>query len=747
MQEHNGKLLKRFRQNEKLSRENVAKILNVPVSTIFKIENGEYVPSESELRNLLHSYKVKVKKHCSECVREPIRTAYLSLDFEKICQKKLGIERRRYIGNKAKLADWIFKILDQEMPNAKSFCDLFAGTGIIASRAIEKYDQIFVNDILSSNSTIYRAFFGDGDFDEEKILDIIEQYNKINLLSLPENYFSKNYGGKFFENRLARWIGFVRQDIENLKFALTEKEYSILLASLIYSIDKYANTVGHFDAFFKKSSLTSYDFNLSMIDAKSCSMVKIFQMDANEFVKKIHADIVYLDPPYNSRQYCDAYHLYENLVCWKKPELSGVAMKFAQTDKKSVYCTKHAPEAFADLVKNIDAKIIVLSYNNMGEKGNGRSNAKISDEEILSILRSRGEVKVFTKSHRAFSAGKSTHKDNEERLFLCFCHNGKKNIPENIFDFEKKQPSSSNRFVQSPLNYTGGKFKLLPTLTSLFPQKITCFVDLFCGGGNVGVNMISDELFLNDIDENVILLLGLFRKFCGAEIIEKLEKNISRFGLSDSFRNGYAFYGCNVSGGLGNFNRNAFLDLRKYFNSLVEKNDDYFFALFTLVIFSFNNQIRFNNCEKFNLPVGKRDLNAKMRKKILDFSQKIRNKKIHFFTKSFLDFPIEDLPAGAFVYVDPPYLTTCATYNENARWTEKDEKDLLAFLNKLHLKGVNFAFSNILPKKNGGNMILANWLEENSQFKIHILNQDHSNANYQKKDRSRELKEILITNY
>ena len=109
---------------------------------------------------------------------------------------------------------------------------------------------------------------------------------------------------------------------------------------------------------------------------------------------------MYIDPPYNSRQYCDAYHLLENVARWEKPEVYGVAKKMKRDSVKSRYCTKSAPAAFEDLIKNIRAKYILLSYNNMAEKGS---------------------VKVFSESYKAFSTGKSNISDNAERLFLCTC--------------------------------------------------------------------------------------------------------------------------------------------------------------------------------------------------------------------------------------------------------------------------------------------------------------------------------------
>lgn len=163
-------------------------------------------------------------------------------------RKPISLENRRYIGSKAKLTEWIMTLIDSETENVSTFVDIFAGTASVSNQAIQKYNRIIINDILYSNSIIYRGFFGAGKWDESKLSEIIASYNLLNPDNLEENYFSENFGGKFYEHSTAKIIGYIRQDIEYMKPELTEKEYNILLTALIYGIDKIANTVGHFDA-------------------------------------------------------------------------------------------------------------------------------------------------------------------------------------------------------------------------------------------------------------------------------------------------------------------------------------------------------------------------------------------------------------------------------------------------------------------------------------------------------------------
>jgi len=145
---------------------------------------------------------------------------------------------------------------------------------------------------------------------------------------------------------------------------------------------------------------------------------EIHHTDANLLIRDIECDVLYLDPPYNSRQYCDAYHLLENLSLWQKPEVFGVAKKFDRSKIKSDYSLKAASESFDDLIRNAKCKYILLSYNNMGDRGNSRSNAKISDADIIKSMSKRGEVKIFEKDYKAFTTGKSKHDDNKERVFF-----------------------------------------------------------------------------------------------------------------------------------------------------------------------------------------------------------------------------------------------------------------------------------------------------------------------------------------
>lgn len=305
--------------------------------------------------------------------------------------------------------------------------------------------------------------------------------------------------------------------------------------------------------------------------------------------------------------------------------------------------------------------------------------------------------------------------------------------------------------IQSPLNYTGGKFKLLPQILPLFPSNIDLFVDLFCGGCNVGINVNCQRVIYNDLDSNLLYLYNSFKNLDKQSVFDWIYQIIEQYGLSLVSKNGYDYYNCNSSKGLGTYNKEKFLKLRADFNEKkANENYDYYYyiMLYVMIVYAFNNQIRFNNNGEFNLPVGKRDFNKNMQQKLSDFIDKIKEQDCKFTCMDFRDFDISPLTQNDFVYIDPPYLITCATYNEQGGWSETDERDLLQFLDNLNENHIHFALSNVLRSKGKENSILIEWLNQNEdKYRAINLNYNYSNSNYQTKDKTSNSEEVLIINY
>ena len=431
-----GDTLKEIRETRGFNLQDVSLKTDINYTVLSRIETGKRLPTKPQVQSLANFYNYSEQDLIKYLISDKIlyeiqnedyglegfllaeqRIKYgLSLfnDYENL--EKFDLQSRRYIGNKAKLTDWIMEIIHKETEGNDTFIDIFSGTAIVAREAMKTYKNVVLNDILFSNNIAYKAFFDNSKWDSKKIVDIVNEYNTLNPQEIKENYFSKNFGGKFYEKEVSKLIGHIREDIESRKNELNEKEYAILLTSLIYTIDRLANTVGHFDAYIKKP-IIKRPLNFRLIQTEDFSGAKIYREDSNQLVKSLKGDIAYIDPPYNSRQYSRFYHIYENLVKWEKPKLHGVALK-PEPENMSKYCTVKAKEAFKDLVENLDVKYLAVSYNNTYKSKSKSSKNKIEYNEIIEILNGVGKTKIFEQSHQYFNAGKTDFNDHKEFLFL-----------------------------------------------------------------------------------------------------------------------------------------------------------------------------------------------------------------------------------------------------------------------------------------------------------------------------------------
>ena len=310
----------------------------------------------------------------------------------------------------------------------------------------------------------------------------------------------------------------------------------------------------------------------------------------------------------------------------------------------------------------------------------------------------------------------------------------------NLPKMPNNHPKRTSTLIQSPLNYTGSKFRLLPQILPLFPKDIGTMVDLFCGGASVGINVSAKHIVLNDRLKELVEILALLKRESIESLLAQIEGIIIDFHLSQSTKFGYKFYHCDSAKGLSRYNKAGFSHLKNAYNS-----DKDALKLFVLIIYAFNNQIRFNSKGEFNLPCGKRDFNAKMQQKLKDFVQAMQSKNISLQSRDFREFDSGILDKQSLVYIDPPYLLANAGYNENGGGGETDEKDLLHFIKALDCRGVKFALSNVLFHKGREHKILATWLKSNPKFHTHFLDFSYKNCNYQTK--RAESSEVLVVNF
>ena len=656
---------------------------------------------------------------------------------------RINIRQRRYLGSKTRILPFIEDVLKKEKVSFSNFLDIFAGTGVVAHHFSKKADVI-INDILESNYLIYLAFFGSTPIKESLLTEKINLYNSLDPLRCPSNYFSENFSETYFSKSNSALIGYIRNNIESLhqEKQINSRERAYLITSLIYALDRIANTVGHYDA-FRRVRAPQTKLHLRLLDTvRSNKNRQIFQKDGNELAKEVKVDVTYIDPPYNSRQYSDAYHLLENIAGWRKQSVHGVAKKMNRDHIKSHYNLKTAGHAFSELIDNLDTKFILVSYNDMGNSGNVRSQSRISDHELISALERRGRVRVYEQPVKQFTAGKSSKADLKERIFFCRVNNQINHKPQNT-------PRSPNNplkitYIKSPLNYTGGKHKLLPQLIKHFPKKIDTFYDVFCGAANVGINAKAQKTVCVDSNKKLIELLKILQSANFESLHRKIEAIIKKYSLSLSYIYGYSHYGADSSRGLGHINKKAFLRLRKAYNDPASKDKS--ILLLVLILYSFNNQIRFNAKGDFNLPVGKRDYNGNSRRNIAGFNALAKSKDISFIAGNFENILDYSLTKNDFVYLDPPYYLGLATYNENGGWSLEQELRLYQILNILHERKIRFALSNVIEHKGSKNESLKSWANK-GKYNIHRLLYHYGNSNYQSKAKHNFTQEVLVTNY
>lgn len=346
----------------------------------------------------------------------------LTKSLSKLPHNRFFISNRRYMGSKTKLLIFIEESIADVIGDYSSFVDIFSGTGVVGNHFNKKSAKIVSNDLLYSNYISNYAFLSNDTYDYNKIDSLIIELNN---LKGRENYFSKHFGNKFFSNDVAKKIGTIRGNIEKRykNFEINFREKAILITSLIYAFDKIANTCGHYDAYradaeFKNKLILKHLDIFHQNNNKN----EIYNQDGNTLFDKLEyeVDIVYADPPYNSRQYSSLYHLVENLARWEKPEVEGKASKMKnRKELNSKYCNKTAIETFDELISSVKAKYFILSYSDMGTKGNDRSNARMSDVDIIRIMEQKGKLTIKDMVHQAFSAGKSQIYNHKERLFIC----------------------------------------------------------------------------------------------------------------------------------------------------------------------------------------------------------------------------------------------------------------------------------------------------------------------------------------
>jgi len=348
-----------------------------------------------------------------------------------------------YIGSKLSLLEFLEESINKVAgKNYNTFCDLFAGTGIVGSYFKKKGYKIIANDIQYYSYVLNRHYIGNHkELTFSKLSKKIPDLKKIKTkerkffvcdylsnLKGKKGFIYKNYclsgtkGKKeqrqYFSDENGMRCDAIRQKIKNWKEEnkISNDEYYFLITSLVKSIDKYANTASVYGAFLKKLKKTAQN-NLVL---KSAELIindrdhEVFNEDINKVTEKVKGDVLYLDPPYNHRQYATNYHLLETIAKYDNPKIHGKTGLRNYQGQKSLYCSKsQVKKAFKDLILKAKAKYIFLSYNNEG---------LMTLEDIKEVMSLRGKYGSFTKEYNRFKADKSENRNYKANKTIEYLH-------------------------------------------------------------------------------------------------------------------------------------------------------------------------------------------------------------------------------------------------------------------------------------------------------------------------------------
>ena len=616
----------------------------------------------------------------------------------------------RYLGNKTKLLPFIRGVMDKHNVSGEIFADLFAGTGSVGDYFKNEF-TIIANDFL------YYSYI----FNQAKLLnDVVPKFLKFknnynenifdwlnSLIFSPNEYYFvyNNYspiGGRmFFTEENALKIDGVRIKIEELQKEnlLEEKEYYFLIASLLESVTKYSNTSGTFEAFFKFwDSRALKNFEISPLEFENVlnasNKNKVYQRDTNDLVRELKGDIAYIDTPYTVTQYVSAYHMLETIAKYDFPTITGIGGKRERGDKNSLYARKKdAKNQFEDLFRQLNFKHILISYSNQ---------ALVPLEELVVLAKkfaTDGIVHIEEKAYQEYQNHRSSNKSNGKKL------------KEVIVYFKK-----DNKINKSPLNYSGSKDTVVPSIIKALPKHVGTFVDVMGGAFNVGANIVTtDKVVYNDINFKVYQIVNWLLNNSDVEKLKSVYNIIDDFKLEKKVKEPY-------------------LSLREDYNNspTVEK-------LFVLHLYAFQNMIRFNGNMKFNTPVGISGISDDLISRLKSFVPK--TKDIELMSKDYTDVDFSSFPTDTLFYFDPPYFITNAAYNDGKRgmkgWNAESETKFLDFLTRLDSSGYKFILSNVIEHKGKTNHFLKEWITEHN---FQIIPAGVSGWKYAKD-------EVLIKNY
>lgn len=339
----------------------------------------------------------------------------------------------RYIGNKSRLLDFIFFVIKDNKITEKSVCDIFSGTTNVSKFFKRKGYRIISNDFMKYSYVFQMAYIKNNIephflglkslITNPNIFKILDYLSKLEGMKdfIYHNYCregtkNKEYERNYFTPENAMKIDAIRNKIEEWYKTkrINESEYYILLTSLLEFIPFISNIAGTYGAFLKINDPRMFKPFILEVPTliESSQEHECFNLDANELIRKIKFDILYIDPPYNNRQYATNYHILESIASWDKTITNTKTGLRPYDAQKSNYCyVNKCTRAFEDLIENANCKYILFSYSNEGI---------IPREEIIRILEKKGDLKIYDQDYRRYKSNSNEHEMNNKLKELIY---------------------------------------------------------------------------------------------------------------------------------------------------------------------------------------------------------------------------------------------------------------------------------------------------------------------------------------
>ncbi|WP_297813369.1 DNA adenine methylase [uncultured Finegoldia sp.] len=314
-----------------------------------------------------------------------------------------------YIGSKYSILDFltekIYEVSGYALGDNLVFADLFAGTGVVGAKFKENGCSVISNDIQYYSYVINKYLIENCSNVDNSLVEYLNSLDGVSGFVYNNFCYGSGSGRNYFTDNNGRKCDAIRLEVEKLfnENKISEQDYFGLIAGLINSIDKCANTASVYGAFLKHIKKSAQkDFSLEMLHRPNGIQGKVFNEDVNSLITRIQGDVLYLDPPYNQRQYSSNYHVLETIARYDNPILKGKTGLRNSDEQKSKFCSKRTVEKELEfLIANADFKYIFLSYNNEG---------LLDVEKIKDIMGKYGKYQCFTKTNRRFKADKDVNR-------------------------------------------------------------------------------------------------------------------------------------------------------------------------------------------------------------------------------------------------------------------------------------------------------------------------------------------------